>query len=204
MKKKHILVLIIIIAPFIAMAQFKVDFSLSPGISKVFINSAIGQTSILQDEHKLGTSMKGGFESSYTFKSNFGLGIGIFYSYNKSNWYYENRLQIKRYSKAISIPINANYKIKSLKLGFIIGAAININLNEDYASIGNHKLENNNLFFSFQGGCFYSLSDVIKLSLLYESDIDPFYSDTYLDHPSENYYFRSLNLKISYTLFGKQ
>lgn len=208
MKKIAYSMIVMLGLPVILFAQFKIDASLSSGIAKICVVDEIsGKDYPTIDEYDFGTSLKGGFETNYTFNSNLGIGIGVFYSYLKSVRHYADNQKTNRISKAISVPLNLNYTFNSSLFGLSIGSALNINLNkEDIKLFSTYQHENINPFYSIHAGCYYKLSDKFKLSFIYEADIVPFYTYSFLstptNHPSKEYFFRSLSLKLSYTLFG--
>ena len=209
MKLKHFLIFFLFLFPLLSQAQIKLDLSISSGFSKTYVvDENAGKYYPLMNEHKLGTSLKGGLDMEYLFNNNISIGVGVHYIQKKSVRYYADTHKMDRISKAISIPISFNYQFKATNFGLLLGAAANINLNKNEPTLFNtYQYENQKLFYSIHAGAYYQMIDHIKLSIIYEADLSPFYSYTYLstpeNHPGQNYLFRSINLKLSYTVFSK-
>lgn len=201
MKKKNLLLLIILFAPFVAMAQFKLDVSLISGINEVQIKDGGGS-----GDHESGFSFKGGVDAIYMFNSNIGIGSGLFYSYYNVVW---ELSEINRSSNALSIPLNLIYQIQSSPVEILFGATANINLNEQLTSNVNTKHEYIPLYMSLQLGGFYNINDKIKVGIIADAGISPYYEMTALNAapqygtPVYKYFLQSLSFKLSYTLFGK-
>lgn len=200
MKKKNILVLAILFAPFMAMAQFKVDFSLSPGINKVKVETPG------PGYDQSGFSFRGGADAIYMFNSNLGIGSGLSFSYYKSIW---ELPEIDRSSNAISIPLNLLYHFSSSPIEALFGTTANFNLNKKLQPNVNNKEEYKPLYLTLQVGAFYYLNDKFKLGIIADAGISPYYENKVLNAapqygtPIYKYFLQSLSLKLNYTLFGK-
>ncbi len=185
------------------LSPFKIDLSVSTGLTKIYIKGSMGKDYWNMDSYKTGISIKEGFDISYDFKSGMGVGLGLYYSHTRSNKFI-NGYKNKQASSAISIPINIHYTIDLFRVGLQLGSAANFNLNKEIPDAWDTYFHaNNKLYFSIHVGCFYQLSKKIKISYILEKDVQPYYTYTYMDHPSDNYYFGSMSLKLNYTLFNK-
>jgi len=202
MNKKNILILILLITPVLMMAQFKVDLSLNPGITKTTSDGFSGP-----GDNKLGFSFQGGFDANYMFSEKVGIGTGVYYTYSESKWKYP--VSMDQSSNAISIPLNLIYRFNSSIIEMLLGAVVNISLNEKVASSSGSKYEYKSFYTSLKLGCFYKFNDKLKLGIIADAGISPYFEITPVNAvpeyaaPVEKLLLQSLGIRINYTLFGK-
>ncbi len=197
MKNKFIFLFMMLIIPILSWAQFELDVSFSSGFSKTYDKRGGSPVS-----DKFGLSYKGGFETNYIFKSGFGIGTGLLYSYTESTWIIS--IDHDRSSNAISIPFNIFYQFGSSKFEFLLGTTANINLNKGFRLNINSKEEYKPLYMNLQAGGFYHLSKTLKLGIITNVGITPYFEYTILNAvpeygtPINKYFLRSVSLKLSY------
>lgn len=202
MKKKHILILIILIAPVMAISQFRIEPTFSIGINKIKTEN------ISRPYEELGVSYKGGLDVIYHSASKLNFLSGIYFSHHKSQGW---DTYVFRSSKTISIPLNINWQIIPNIIDLQLGPVVHFNLNKVYHTWANNKQEHLPIYASLQVGGVYSLSKQIKIGLIADFGLTPYLVDIYL-WPSQitppesildRYYFNSFSIKLNYALFRK-
>lgn len=211
--KKTLLLFSLLWLPFLASAQWSVQITAGGGSaaeSAVAVKQVIYSRAETKQEttSDFGYSFQGGIDVQYFINSKIGFGTGLGYRYSKS-----------RVLTVLSPSGEKNWHAESIKIPFVflwspgeshrsvfnVGMATHFNLMRyDIAS----SVETNNqnpVFTSAQLGYAYKLGERFQVGILLDRDIS-WYSRTtnYLSETTLFYdrYFTSLQLTLSYRLFG--
>ena len=204
MKSKNIIFIILLIAPILLRAQFKTDISFGAGINNTQLKRIPGIR--IND---FGFAFKAGIDIIYNFNENLGIGSGVYYSYHDPDIPI-NILGYDRSLKAISIPISMLYNINSSPIEVQLGVVANFSMNKKTPHTSIETTEFESMMTSLQLGCFYYMNKTLKLGILFDASLEPYFKVTPLNEgppeysaPIKHLYQRSLIFKLSYTLLRK-
>ncbi len=214
--KKSITIIILLLCPFWASAQWSVNLKAGAGYAKEIEKEVDPGAGIsFSFFSRPGYSYFGGIDVEYSFSKHLGLGSGLLYSYSRSMDGYANQFQMKQYwhSETLNVPVSLLWKPGTAgRSTFQAGLSAKINLrHHQYETsqpeyMANLTYRDNPFFLGFHLGYEYAPAERFRVGILLNEDIGFFLKQIVNAGNGDVYrifyrHYFTPQLTLSYSLF---